>query len=295
MTPASTRLTPAQFDAFHADGFLIVEQWFTPAEVELLRHETYREFAVDKPGRILEKSGAVRTVFAAHKTSEVFSRLARLDRLAGPAAQLLGGEVYVHQFKINAKLGLDGDQWEWHQDYLYWLKEDAMPAPDVLSAVVFLNAVNDFNGPLLLIPGSHRLGTIDLAAEEKYATLHGGADAWMPTLTADLKYKIGKATLARILETHEIVAAKGAPGFAVFFHGNTLHASAGNLTPVDRLSVFISYNTVANALRPIANPRPVFISERDFTPVVPLPDSALLAPLNSRPAPASAPLTPTLG
>ena len=272
-------LTQEQIAAFHADGFLAVEQWFTPDEVEALKHETYREFAVDQPGRVLEKCGAVRTVFAAHKTNETFSRLTRLERLAVSAAQLLDGEVYVHQFKINAKLGLAGDQWEWHQDYLYWLKEDAMPAPNVLSAVVFLTPVDDFNGPLLLIPGSHRLGTIDLEAEKKYAQLSTD-DAWKPTLTADLKYKIGKQTLARILETREIVAAKGAPGFVVFFHGNTLHASAGNLTPVDRLSIFISYNTVANALQPVANPRPAFISERDFTPLDPLPDDALLAPRN---------------
>ena len=84
----------------------------------------------------------------------------------------------------------------------------------------------------------------------------------------------------KFLTSREIVAAKGAPGFVVFFHGNTLHASAGNLTPVDRLSIFISYNTVANALQPVANPRPAFISERDFTPLDPLPDDALLAPLN---------------
>ncbi len=276
---APTRLTQDQIDAFHEDGFLVVEQWFSSTEVETLKRETYREFAVDQPGRVLEKSGAVRTVFAAHKTNDTFARLTRLERLAVPAAQLLGSEVYVHQFKINAKLGLDGDQWEWHQDYLYWLKEDAMPAPNVLSAVVFLTTVDDFNGPLLLIPGSHRLGTIDLDAEEKYAALSKD-EAWKPTLTADLKYKIGRQTLARILETREIVAAKGAPGFVVFFHGNTLHASAGNLTPTDRLSVFISYNTVANALQPVANPRPAFISERDFAPLIPLPNDALLTPLN---------------
>lgn len=277
--PAPTRLTLAQIDAFHENGLLVIEHCFTPDEVEVLKRETYREFAIDQPGRVLEKSGAVRTVFAAHKTNDTFSRLTRLERLAVPAAQLLGSAVYVHQFKINAKLGLDGDQWEWHQDYLYWLKEDAMPAPNVLSAVVFLTTVDDFNGPLLLIPGSHQLGTIDLDAEKKYAQLSAD-EAWKPTLTADLKYKISKETLARILETREIVAAKGAPGFVVFFHGNTLHASAGNLTPTDRLSVFVSYNTVANALQPVAQPRPAFISERDFTPLVPLPNAALLTPLN---------------
>ena len=281
------RLTPEQIAAYHEDGFLVVPACFSPEEVDLLRQETYREFAIDQPGRVLEKNGAVRTVFAAHKTSEVFARLTRLEKMAVPAAQLLGQEeVYVHQFKINAKLGLDGEQWEWHQDYLYWLKEDAMPTSNVLSAVVFLNAVDDFNGPLLLIPGSQQLGTIDLEAEQKYAALNAD-EAWKPTLTADLKYKIGKHTLARILQKGRIVAAKGEPGFVVFFHGNTLHASTGNMTAVDRLSVFISYNTVANALEPMEKPRPTFISERDFTPIEPLPDDALLAPLNGRLSPAS--------
>jgi ectoine hydroxylase len=271
------RLTPAQIASFHRDGFLVLEQWFTPEEVELLTTETYHEFANDQPGRVLEKNGAVRTVFAAHKTNDTFARLTRLEKMAIPAAQLLGDDVYVHQFKINAKLGLDGEQWEWHQDYLYWLKEDAMPTSNVISSVVFLTTVDDFNGPLLLIPGSHNLGTIDLDVEKKYSELDA-AESWKPTLTADLKYKISKRTLTRALSTSKIVAAKGAPGFVVLFHGNTLHASAGNMSPVDRLSIFVSYNPVSNALQPMPNPRPTFISERDFTPIDTLPDSALLAP-----------------
>jgi len=278
------RLTPEQITSFRENGFLILEKCFSPAEVELLKTETYREFEVDQPGRVLEKSGAVRTVFAAHKTNDAFARLTRTAKLAVPAAQLLGEDVYVHQFKINAKLALDGDQWEWHQDYLYWLKEDAMPTPNVLSAVVFLNTVDDFNGPLLLIPGSQKMGTIDLDVEKKYQALDA-SDSWKPTLTADLKYKISKRTLTRALANSRIVAAKGTPGFVVFFHGNTLHASAGNLTPVDRLSIFVSYNAVSNALQPMANPRPEFISERNFTPVDPLPDDALLTP-PAAPAPA---------
>jgi len=288
------RLSPDQIASFHENGFLILEKCFSPAEVELLKTETYREFGKDQPGRVLEKSGAVRTVFASHKGNETFSRFARLGKIAVPAAQLLGDDVYVHQFKINAKLALDGDQWEWHQDYLYWLKEDSMPTPNVLSAVVFLNEVDDFNGPLLLIPGSHNMGTIDLDVEKKYATLDA-SEAWKPTLTADLKYKISKRTLVRALSASHIVAAKGTPGFVVFFHGNTLHASAGNLTPIDRLSLFVSYNAVSNALLPMANPRPEFISERNFAPVEPLPDDALLTPATAISTPRREQLAPLAG
>jgi len=288
------RLTPEQIAAFHRDGFLVLPNWFSPEEVDLLRTETYHEFGNEQPGRILEKNGAVRTVFAAHKTNDTFARLTRVGKMAVPAAQLLGDEVYVHQFKINAKLALDGEQWEWHQDYLYWLKEDSMPTPNVLSAVVFLNEVDDFNGPLLLIPGSQKMGTIDLDVEKKYSELDA-AESWKPTLTADLKYKISKRTLVKALEHSRIVAAKGAPGFVVFFHGNTLHGSSGNLSPVDRLSVFVSYNTVKNALLPMENPRPTFISERDFTPIDTLPDDALLAPIEGSSSPQSEQLAPLAG
>ncbi|KAI9022496.1 phytanoyl-CoA dioxygenase [Hyaloraphidium curvatum] len=269
-------LTPEQLASFRRDGYVVLPAWFSPAEVDMLRSEAANELVVDRPGRVLERSGAVRSVFASHRHSNVFSRLARLPRLAIPATQLLGErELYVHQFKVNAKVALDGDCWEWHQDSLFWLKEDGMPTSNVLSAVVFLNEVTDFNGPLLLIPGSHRLGVIDREVESKYAA-DSASEAWKSTLTADLKYKVDSDVLNAALRGSRIVAAKGKPGFVVFFHGNTLHASAGNLSTVDRLSVFVSYNPCSNALMPLANPRPTYIAERNFAPIRVLPRDSLL-------------------
>jgi len=65
-------------------------------------------------------------------------RFARLVRLVERAKQLLENDVYIHQFKINAKVRLKETKWEWHQDYLYWLKEDSMPRPAVMTAVLFV-------------------------------------------------------------------------------------------------------------------------------------------------------------
>src|SRR5205085_12600576 len=118
---------------------------------------------------IRERNGAVRTVIASQITNAVVRRFSHLLRLVEPANQMLGSNVYIHQFKINAKVALEGDQWEWHQDFLYWHKEDNMPSPRVLTAVLFLNHVTDFNGPILVIPGSHNEGMIDVNAYETSA------------------------------------------------------------------------------------------------------------------------------
>jgi ectoine hydroxylase-related dioxygenase (phytanoyl-CoA dioxygenase family) len=273
-------LTSKQIRDYQRDGFLTLPDYFTEAELEVLLRELPGLFSEDSPRRILEKSGAVRSVFASHWTNEAFRRLSLLPRMIEPARQLLESEVYVHQFKINAKVALEGDVWEWHQDFLYWHKEDGMPQPRVISMALFLHEVNDFNGPMLLIPGSQRGGMIDIPPDARFDDRGDGlsydSPFWMPSLTADLKYKLDRQTLNRVLRDSHIVATKGRAGFVVIFDGNTLHASATNLSPLDRVSVFISYNSVANPLAEMPRPRPDFIANRDFTPLTPVTDDALL-------------------
>lgn len=265
-------LTAQQIEHYHQHGFLVMRNYFSPIEIEILLDELPNIFAHDTPRRILEKSGAVRTVFASHTDNEVYGALSRLPRLVEPAKQLLDSDVYIHQFKINAKVALEGEQWEWHQDFLYWHKEDGMPGSRVVTAAIFLQEVNEFNGPMLVTPGSHREGMIDVNAQVN------GSDgpAWMPTLTADLKYKINKDILSRVTQQHDILAIKGGAGFVLFFDGNLFHASANNLSPRDRLSVFVTYNSVENALVDVPDPRPQFIASRDFTPIKPVEDDALM-------------------
>ena len=277
------RLTNEQLESYTRDGFLLLTEYFSPAEIEILLAETSLRFSEDTPRRILEKSGAVRSVFGTHQTSEVFRCLSRLARLVEPAREILNSEVYIHQFKINAKVALEGDQWEWHQDFLYWHKEDAMPEPNVLTAAVFLQEMNDFNGPILVIPGIHREGMIDIKAVEKTLPDNNGGHEngdnekpWLSTLTADLKYKIDKKILAQLMSKSRIAAVKGPAGSVLLFHGNLFHASSSNISPWDRICVFITYNSVENKLAAIENPRPDFIASRDFSPIVPVPDDALL-------------------
>jgi ectoine hydroxylase len=271
-------LTNDQILFYKENGFLLVENLFNNKEVEALLSEMDEVIKEDCPRRILEKNGSVRSFFAPHFSNELFNKINRLDRLVVPSSQLVGGEVYVHQSKINVKAAMLGDWWEWHQDYPYWKNDDGMPRPDVLTAMIFLNDINEFNGPLLLIPGSHKEGEFDDKANsinpdandaEWYAEYLKSA-SFMTSLTANLKYKLERKTIADWVEKRGIHSAKGRAGSVLFFHGNVFHASSNNLSPWDRFTYLVTYNHAQNKLTDIQEPRPEFIAIRDFAPITPI-------------------------
>ncbi|MGC2200012.1 MAG: phytanoyl-CoA dioxygenase family protein [Stellaceae bacterium] len=61
---------------------------------------------------------------------------------------------------MNAKAAFEGDVWQWHQDYGTWVRGDGMPEPRAMNIAVFMDEVMPINGPLRLIPSSHKHGTL---------------------------------------------------------------------------------------------------------------------------------------
>lgn len=264
----SQLLTEEQIQTFEREGFVLLPNVFDAAELDTLRAALLEVFAEPGPQRVLEaESGAVRGVHGVHETHPVYGTLTRLPRLVEPARQLLDEDVYVHQFKINAKLALVGEVWEWHQDFRFWRDEDGMPGPHAVNAGIFLDQVDEFNGPLMLVPGSHRDG-IHETTERKAAD-------WTETLAAKLKYSLKVEALARATRDRGIVAPKGEAGSVLLFHSNVLHGSAPNMSPNNRTLVLVTYNSVRNRLRDVPRPRPQFVASRTFDPIVTVEDDAL--------------------
>src|SRR5262249_18451457 len=58
------------------------------------------------------------------------------------------------------------------------------------------------------------------------------------------------------------------------FHGCLVHASTSNLSPWDRVSVYLSLCATSNHIRRFK--RPGYIAHRAFTPIQCLPDDCLL-------------------
>ncbi|MDA8052432.1 MAG: phytanoyl-CoA dioxygenase family protein [Rhodospirillales bacterium] len=254
------QLSQADIGTFERDGFLFFPDVFTAAEVALLAEEAGRIFERDRKEIWREKSGAPRTAFAAHTYNEGFRRLGAHPRLIRPVEQVFGEKLYMHQFKINAKAAFDGDVWQWHQDYGTWLRDDGMPEPRAMNISVFLDEVMPINGPLMLIPKSHRHGT--LAAGHDLET------------TSYPLWTLEKDVVTRLVAEGGITAPTGKPGAVLMFHGNLVHGSAGNITPYPRKIVYLTLNAISNYIRKPT--RPEWIAHRDFSPIEPAPDDALL-------------------
>ena len=255
------RLTPEQLAQFDRDGYLFFPALFTEAEMKVLLDEVPRLYAQQRPENVREKgSDAVRTNFAAHLYSAPFARLARHPRMVEPIMQIFGEDLYMHQFKINGKMAFEGDVWQWHQDYGTWKNDDLMPEARAMNVAIFLDEVNEFNGPLMFIPGSHKQGALPAG--------HDTSTTSYPLWTLD------KGTITDLVAKGGIVAPKGARGSMILFHGCLVHASTSNLSPWNRVSVYLSLCAVSNHIRRFK--RPEYIAHRDFTPIRALPDDCLV-------------------
>ncbi len=218
-------LSQDQLTNFDREGYLFLPDSFAEGEIAILRSEAELIYATDRKEVWREKSGAPRTAFAAHTYNDAFCRLGAHPRLIKPVEQLLGEAVYVHQFKINAKAPFDGELWQWHQDYGVWAREDGMPEPRAMNISVFLDEVMPFNGPLMLIPRSHKSGV-----------LAAGHDS---TTTSYPIWSLDNATVARLSAEGGIVAPTGRPGSVLMFHANLRACESAKhdaLSAQDRLS-----------------------------------------------------------
>jgi len=259
---------------YERDGFLWFEGFFSEERVQPFIDDL-QDMANDKQLLDSEKvitdpeSGEIRSVFAMHELSERFTRLTRDPRILGMVRQLLGGDAYIHQSRINDKFGFQGSGFNWHSDFETWHSEDGMPRMRAISASLMLTDNNEFNGPLMLIPGSHQYFVP--------AVQQTPEDNWKDSLKAQRIGVPEQGDLQWLANRGTIVAPKGPAGSLLLFECNTLHASNKNLSPWPRSNLFFVYNSVENQLeQPFCGnpPRPEFLAARENTAPLDLLDDA---------------------
>lgn len=253
------KLNDDQLRQFEDEGYLFLPECFSRDEAAVLLTEAQAIYATQREEVWREESGVARTAFAAHTYSEPFRRLGAHPRLIEPVMQILCEEVYMHQFKVNAKAAFDGAVWQWHQDYGTWARDDKMPEPRAMNIAVFLEDVTAANGPLLFIPRSHKAGVFE-AGHDLETTSY-------PLWTLD------RETVTRLANEGGIAAPMGPAGSVLLFHGNLVHASPPNISPFNRTIVYLSLCAVSNHIRQFK--RPEWIAHRDFTPIEALSDDCL--------------------
>ncbi|MBP5858752.1 phytanoyl-CoA dioxygenase family protein [Marivibrio halodurans] len=262
------KLNETDLKRFDDDGFLFLPGLFSEDEAQMLMDEAQAIYKQDREEVWRESSGVARTAFAAHTYSEPFRRLGRHPRLVEPVEQLLGEKLYMHQYKINAKAAFDGEVWQWHQDYGTWARDDGMPEPRAMNIAVFLEDVTPANGPLLFIPKSHKQGVLE-AGHDLETTSY-------PLWTLD------REAVSRLAAEGGCEAPIGPKGSVVMFHGNLVHASPPNISPLNRTIVYLSLCAVSNHITKFT--RKEWIAHRDFTPIESLEDDCLRELVDNRAA-----------
>ena len=260
---AATALNTAQLDVYRDNGFLVLPDLFSHNEITSLVAEmqTMRaDFVKQKRSEVIAEpgSGEVRSIFDVHRFSNLYASLMRDPRVLNVAREILGSEVYIHQSRINYKPGFSGKEFYWHSDFETWHTEDGMPAMRALSCSILLTDNNDMNGPLMLIPGSHRhfISCMGETPDDNYKKSLKKQESGVPD----------ELLLRYLADLGGITSCTGKAGSVVFFDCNTMHGSNGNITPYPRSNLFFVYNSVDNQLEAPKGglkPRPEFIAARN--------------------------------
>jgi ectoine hydroxylase-related dioxygenase (phytanoyl-CoA dioxygenase family) len=163
-------LSREEIDQFWRDGYLMVENAVTPAELAALRDDFAGWVAecadqADSWGEImdgrarfdvaLDRSGmspTLRRVNAPIEVSDAYFEVMRDSRVTACVAALIGPNVKFHHSKINSKLPGSDTEVKWHQDFPFTPHSN----DDVITALLMVDEVTHENGPLEVVPGSHR-------------------------------------------------------------------------------------------------------------------------------------------
>ena len=260
-------LSQAQVETYQREGFLVIEQAFSPPEVAVLQ-AALPEITDPSRGQVgFDKvSGMVRLSHGAHLYNETIRRLSLHPRLVRPEQRLLDTEFHVYQSRLTIKPAAMGavqpSGWVWHQDFSTWHRSDGMPEPRALVTFTFLDDVTAANAPLLVIPRSHRGGMLD--------TMPDKAD----DLSAGYKNVEVKPEFVRdMAQQGGVTALTGPVGTVAFMHCSLLHASAENISPLRRALLTVVFNPLDNR---VEHPRKEAYATANVVPVRPLAEDCLL-------------------
>jgi phytanoyl-CoA hydroxylase len=211
-------LTDSEIARFWQDGFVTVEDVFSPAEVEALRQAT------EDPGIRLDmekRRANERTVHLIPITTrhDAFKELARDPRITRRIAQLIGDDLQLSNSKLATKPQKQGaGAFDWHQDFAFYTSTNY----DLVTASVALDDVTPDNGGMYAVKGSHELGLLDHTD-----------DGWMTGACVETRYWEE--------QPDKVLPLMSRAGGITIHHCLTLHGSPVNRSGKPRRLVIFQY------------------------------------------------------
>ena len=214
-------VSDAQVEAYRRDGYIVVEDIFSPAEVaqmcsvldslvEQARGLTDHDDMYDLEASHTPEAPRVRRIKLPFKVHPLYREMAEHPRLLAVLTRLIGPDLRLHGGKINLKSADYGAPVEWHQDWAFYPHTN----DDVLAVGVMLDDMTLDNGPMMMMPGSHTGPTFDHHQDGRFV---GGIDP------DDCPLDFSTA-----------VPVTGRAGACSFHHVRAVHGSAQNTSGSDR-------------------------------------------------------------
>ena len=230
-------VTQEEIDFYNEKGYLVVPNLVPMPELTIMRAEL--EKLVNESALVTENNQiydlqeahsstkpGVRRIKEPQKYMPSVAALMRQPALVSILTQLLGTGVRFQNAKLNMKSAGYGAAVEWHQDCSFYPHTN----DDLLAVGIMLDDVDDMNGPMQVIPGSHRGEICDHHADGFFC---GAID---PT--------------RKEFDMNSAVALTGTAGSVTFHHVRTIHGSALNRS--DRSRNFLLFQFTANDAWPLA-------------------------------------------
>lgn len=209
-------------EAFHRDGYLYAGPVLSGEELIAARSAYDRIFKSDqKPDSFRDltlgdnkpSEATVQQVINVYLLDPIYHTIAVKPEIVDIAEALLGtSTIRLYHDQALFKPAFHGGEVPWHQDNGYWRLEPAT----AVSCWLTLDDVDESNGCMWVIPGSHLQGEVE----------HKPASDTLKTLTVDASAAVPMPMPA---------------GCAMFHHCRTLHHSLPNRTPRQRRALAIHY------------------------------------------------------
>lgn len=234
-------LSDEQLERFQHDGYLVIENFLTPDEVQRTKADIQRvsdevaDLDSDRPGFNFERQhgagftdnvpirkGVLRkiqgAVFFVPEVKNVFTSKKMLDCMEDLMDRHENYQgVYYHSSKVMFKAP-GGVAKPWHQDAAYWRQFD----PNQITVWIAIDDSSEENGCIWAVPGSHQLGHI-------------------PHVKAELQVEDSQ------IDLDQAVPVPVAPGGMLIFHSLVLHKSEKNESDKMRRAIICDYDCLPNA------------------------------------------------
>jgi ectoine hydroxylase-related dioxygenase (phytanoyl-CoA dioxygenase family) len=218
-------LSAAQKAFYAENGYLLVEDVVTGAQLKKLQNITYG--LIDESRKVSESNERfdldkghsaaaprLTRIKLPHKQDPYFWEILTQSKVTNVLTDLLGDDTTLITTKLNTKAPGGGQAVEWHQDWAFYPHTN----DDLLAFGLMLEDVTLDNGPLMVVPGTHRG---PLLSHQSNGVFCGAIDPDDP-----------------LFEKDKAVTLTGKAGSMTVHHVRTLHGSAPNMSDRNRLILF---------------------------------------------------------